>query len=102
MIKQDKGETTLDGSLNEIISECAALTHYLAKEVEESSNSSYDKVIEQIQSAVNLYKLVDSGMTPEEAIEVLGIDSYSAKVINVDEEGVATTVFDRTADEQDK
>ena len=78
MIKQDQGTTTLDGSVDMIMSECSALIYYLAKSVAESVGTEITEVLEELEKGVRMYSLTESGMCDEEAAEILGL---SIKVV---------------------
>jgi hypothetical protein len=62
------------------MSEAGLLVHHIALEIEKQTGTSYSEVIDNILTTTKLYKLVDSGMSTDEAMEVLGI---SEKVIEV-------------------
>jgi len=78
MISQDKGTTTLDGSVKMIMSECSALTYHLAKSVAENTGTDIIEVLEELEKGVRMYSLTELGMSAEEAAEILGL---SIKVV---------------------
>ena len=73
MVKQELGETTIEGSLEQVISECGAMLHHIATTVENGTNVSYETVLADVEKARNLYKLIAAGMEPDEAAKVVGL-----------------------------
>jgi len=92
MISQDKGETTLDGNPNMILSELALLTHIAQKRLLEGSGMPVEEFESTLAASVNLYRLTEAGMDAEEALEVTGIKSKIAKVTKVDIDGTRTEI----------
>ena len=83
MISQDNGETHIVGDANTIINEAASLFYNIATQISDKSNETYEEVIRKISLAASIYKLVEAGMTPEEAIEVLDVNNT---IIGVNDE----------------
>ena len=91
MIKQDEGNTHIEGSPNKVISELGALIHYIALSIEEGTKVSYQRAIDDAINAAKIYKLTEAGMTVPEAVEVLGIGKdYREIAINTPEGGRET------------
>ena len=99
MIKQDLGNTTMRGDASVIISELAALTNSVAKEVSQGSSTTYDKVLEKVNETIGIYKLTDTGMSPKEAIDVLGLDTKIKQAYSIEEDGTKNFVIGKE-DEQ--
>jgi len=100
MIKQNKGETLIDGDINTILNEIATLTHLVCKDISDNTSSPYEKVLGQIQDSMQLYKLVDAGMTPEEAMEVTGMDAKIRRMEVTDTDGNMRTIKGKCHDTQ--
>ena len=92
MIKQDKITTHVEGNINTILSEMSSLMHHVCKDVEEEVGTPYETVIEQVLQAMQVYKLVDSGMTPEEAIDVLDMKGNIRRMEVTEEDGTKYVV----------
>ena len=93
MIKQDGGDTYIEGSPNRVVSELGALIHYIATQVEEGTSVPYETAINDAINAAKIYKLTEAGMTVPEAIEVLGIAKDYRKVEINTPEGGRETVY---------
>ncbi len=93
MIKQDLGETTLQGDASIIISELASLTNAVAKEISQGSTVTYDMVLNKVKETVDIYRLTDTGMSPKEAIEVLGYTDKIKQAYIVEENGTKSLVI---------
>ena len=92
MIKQDTIETTIDGTANTIISEAASLMHHICMNIENNTNSPYERVLDQITSSMQIYNLVDAGMTPEEALEVTGMKGKIKRIDVTNEDGTKYSI----------
>jgi len=101
MIKQELGHTTIKGNMNVLLSELTALTHALCKDLSESSGVPYEEIVERVQTSVTLYKLTDSGMDVEEAMDVLDMKQYVKKVVLLDEGGDIDSGEEVYSSEQD-
>ena len=99
MIRQDLGETTLRGDAPVIISELASLTNSIAKELSQGSSATYDTVLEKVNETVGIYRLTETGMSPKEAIDVLGLKDKIKQAYIVEENGVKSIVIGKE-DEQ--
>jgi len=92
MIKQDKNNTHIEGNINMILSEISSLMHHVCRNVEESAGTPYETVIERVITSMQVYKLVDSGMTPEEAIDVLDLKGNMRRMEVTEEDGTKYVV----------
>ncbi len=90
MIKQELGVATLQGNTTILVSELAALTNAVAKEISTDSRTSYSMVINKVKEAVDIYRLADTGMTTKEAIRALGFEDTIDEAIVMD--GTTTVV----------
>ena len=93
MIKQDGGDTYIEGSPNRVVSELGALMHHIATQIEEGTKVSYETVISDVINTTKIYKLVEAGMTVPEAVEVLGIAQDYREIAISTPEGGRETVY---------
>ena len=94
MIKQEMGATTLQGDASILVSELAALTNAVAKEISTDSRTTYSMVLDKVKEAVDIYRLADTGMTTKEAILALGFEDTINEVIAID--GTTTVVIEKS------
>ena len=87
MIGQDGARTTIDGNINTIISEASSLMHHICKDIEKNTDSPYERVLDQITSSMQIYKLVDAGMDVDAALDVTGTRDQMQKVTVTEEDG---------------
>jgi len=92
MIGQDGARTTIDGNINTIISEASSLMHHICKDIEKNTDSPYERVLDQITSSMQIYNLVDAGMTPEEALEVTGMKGKIKRIDVTNEDGTKYSI----------
>ena len=73
MIKVVKEKTTLEGSFLELVAEYTALRLNFAKDVAETTDGKITEaeIEAMVGNALQAAKLMDSGMSPEEAYEVI-------------------------------
>lgn len=82
-ISREKG-IHIEGNTSDLISEVGALIHAVAKEISEKNTCScgkcllYEDIVKNMNDAASLGKLVKSGMTSKDAIEVLGLTNIAS------------------------
>ena len=79
MIKIDEFRIEMKGSMHKVMSEIASLLHQMCMRAEDEGGVSYDKAIDIILKTQGMYKLVDAGMDPQEALEVSGLTGATVR-----------------------
>jgi len=92
MIRQDKGETTLDGSPDMILSELPLLINTIQKKLNEETGISLEQFDSDLAASLGMYRLTDSGMDVEEALYVTGIRDKVHSITEVDIDGTGRSV----------
>ncbi len=73
MIKIDKGTIKLEGDIDMILNELTFginhIIHFIS--TTKNSNTTYDELLETILDGMKPYRLIDAGMDPMEALDVV-------------------------------
>ncbi len=95
MIKQDKGNCTLEGTPQLIINEAASVVLNVATSIFENTGVSEKNVLAQIQQAIQINILVKSGMSIDDAIEIADPKHNIVQVKAIEEDGSTTILKER-------
>lgn len=79
MIKIDEIRVEMDGDISKITSETATLMHQVCKRAENEAGIPYDEALNVMLEIQRMYILVDSGMSYQEAIDVVGLTKVRIK-----------------------
>lgn len=74
MIKCELANTSMEGNADQVLSELALLIHVVVREIHPKAGLTYTELLGKITGNSSIYILTDSGMAPEEAMGVLGMD----------------------------
>ncbi len=74
MIHIDKENLKIDGNINTLMSEVALAMHAVIEQAAKNDRRSYSELMGELQRSARLYKLTDSGMKVEDAMEIIGMD----------------------------
>ena len=75
MIEIDKGSINFNGTSNILLSELAfAINHIVKYLSDKNSRLNYDEILEELIAGTKPYKLIDAGMDPMDALEVVGME----------------------------
>ena len=86
MIKVDGNKVEIEGTSNTIVNEVSGVLNSVCKNLGgKHEGLSYETVLQDILDTANVHKLVDSGMTGEEAIKVLGLEDKVSTSPDLDE-----------------
>ena len=86
MLKIDKTEVHTVGNTQTLISELGALTHHISKMISERTGIPVRDIKEEINNITSMYTLIDTGMTIQEASEVI-MPGKLHKVIEINPDG---------------
>ena len=77
MIKADKGDVIFDGTVNTIVSEAVLIFHMIVREAvaHDPEMRSYEEMRNEMLKGMAPYQLIDAGMDPREAVEVLNMEN---------------------------
>ena len=79
MIKIDEMKIEMSGGISKVISETASLMHKVCKIAEDEVGIPYEETLDMMLKTQHMYGLVDSGMSYQEAIDIVGLDGVKIK-----------------------
>jgi len=92
MISQDKGKSTINGSMDLTMSELSLLTIVIQEEICETTGMSVEEFDADLAAGINAYRLTRAGMDIKEALDVSGLKDKVASVTEVTKDGTVTEI----------